>query len=64
MFISFYRNLAQTMAQNHPVPAQQDIHEWPGMVNLTNEVVSTRSSYQLIFKNVVVVVFFFYVVHL
>ena len=56
MFISFYRNLAQTMAQNHPVPAQQDIHEWPGMVNLTNEVVRTRSSYQLIFKNVVVVV--------
>ncbi|XP_020610894.1 uncharacterized protein LOC110049443 isoform X2 [Orbicella faveolata] len=58
------RNLAQTMAQDHPVPAQQDIHEWPGMVNLTNEVVSTRSKYQLIFKNVVVVFFTYFIYNL
>jgi len=54
------RILAQNMAQNQPVPALQDVQEWPGMVILTNEVVSTRSSYLLIFLNVC----FFYVVHL
>ena len=34
MFISFYRSLA---------PVQQEAQEWPGMVILTNEVVSTIS---------------------
>ena len=49
MFISFYRSLAT---------AQQEAQEWPGMVILTNEVVSTISKYLLIFS------VYFYEVHL
>ena len=55
MLISFYRNLPRNLAQTHSRPAPQDIREWSQF--LTNEGVSTRSKYLLVF-------FLFYVVHL